>query len=98
MRDMLMTDYLSLPWQYPKYCYAWLVWKLKTFIKILKAKDKIQRKFASWRGRHDDPQPAVCGRCMWMGMRKWLVHGYQDDGSGEDVVAVDECPRCGYEM
>jgi len=46
-------------------------------------------------GRHDDPTPVKCNRCGWHGQIKDMIHDYRDDGSGEDVEAVDECPECG---
>ncbi len=48
-------------------------------------------------GRHESPEPLFCG-CGWAGPRRWATHGYQDDGSGEDVEPCDECPRCGAEI
>jgi len=45
-------------------------------------------------GRRESSEPIKC-ECGWAGMVKWLVHTYQDDGSGEEVEPVDECPRCG---
>ena len=101
MREMYFPDYLSLAYQCLKYCYAWLGWKIKRiFTKpIVTGVDFVtgKIKLKMW-GRCEDPTPVVCNRCMWMGMRKWVIHGYQDDGSGEDVVGVDACPRCGYEV
>ncbi len=38
-----------------------------------------------------------CATCGWTGMLKDAVHTYHDDGSGEDVEPVDECPSCGME-
>lgn len=46
-------------------------------------------------GRRTSLEPYCCERCLWSGPVRWLVHSYQDDGSGEDVEPVDECPRCG---
>jgi hypothetical protein len=46
-------------------------------------------------GRHVDWTPAECLACGWRGSVRWLWHGYQDDGTGEDVEPVDECPKCG---
>ena len=45
--------------------------------------------------RNDDTTPVICNRCGWKGQIKDMVHTYQDDGTGEDVEAVDECPTCG---
>jgi len=45
--------------------------------------------------RRDDPTPVKCNRCGWTGMIKDMAHTYRDDGSGEDVEPVDECPECG---
>ena len=49
-------------------------------------------------GRRVDWLPVVCDECDWGGPLRWAVHGYEDDGSGEDVVARDECPLCGNEV
>lgn len=49
-------------------------------------------------GRRGDMTIVACERCGWSGMVKETVHGYGDDGTGEDVVPVDECPECGYEV
>lgn len=48
-------------------------------------------------GRRDSPEPVRC-ECGWAGMTRWLVHDYQDDGSGQDVEPVDYCPRCGGDV
>jgi hypothetical protein len=48
-------------------------------------------------GRHVDWTPAECLECGWRGPVRWLRHDYQDDGTGEDVEPVDECPKCGNE-
>ncbi len=54
-----------------------------------------QQKHRAGGGRHIDWAPARCSECGWAGPTRWLVHDYQDDGSGEDVEPVDRCPRCG---
>lgn len=46
-------------------------------------------------GRHTDVEPVRCEECGWIGRIKDCVHGYCDDGSGEDVCPEDECPFCG---
>ncbi len=48
--------------------------------------------------RRDSPEPVRCDDCGWAGMRRWAIHGYTDDGSGQDVEPTDECPRCGNEV
>jgi hypothetical protein len=59
--------------------------------------------WVAWRnafawGRRECPEPVVCEECGWAGPRRWVFHAYQDDGSGEDVEPVDECPNCGREI
>jgi len=49
-------------------------------------------------GRHDSPEPVLCEECGWGGPRRWAVHTYQDDGTGEDVEPVDQCRRCQREV
>ena len=44
-------------------------------------------------GRHTDLDPLAC-TCGWVGSIKSLCHGYEDDGTGEDVTPVDNCPQC----
>lgn len=46
-------------------------------------------------GRHIDWAPCRCEECGWRGPVRWTCHTYEDDGSGEDVCPVDECPKCG---
>lgn len=58
----------------------------------------IMRWLPSHGGRHVDSNPVICERCLWAGMVRWTYHTYQDDGTGEDVEPVDECPRCGKEI
>ena len=55
-------------------------------------------RFRIWQGRHEDWSPVLCDECGWRGPRRWAVHTYGDDGSGEDVEPVDECPGCGMEI
>ena len=55
-----------------------------------------QRPAFMW-GRGESPKPVICA-CGWAGPRRWAVHGYVDDGSGEEVEPADECPRCGAEV
>lgn len=59
------------------------------FLKDYKAKMK------DMSSRYDDPTPVQCSKCGWKGKIKDMFHTYRDDGSGEDVEAVDECPVCG---
>jgi hypothetical protein len=48
-------------------------------------------------GRWVDWEPMACECCGWKGPCRWLIHDYVDDGTGEDVVPEDRCPRCGSE-
>jgi len=57
---------------------------------------KLRGQIPIW-GRRESPEPVRC-ECGWAGMRRWAIHGYQDDGSGQDVEGRDECPRCGGEV
>ena len=52
------------------------------------------RKFKITGGRHYDFTPVICDECGWIGPVRWCFHTYEDDGSGEDVDPVDECPEC----
>ncbi len=45
-------------------------------------------------GRRISPEPIKCSNCGWAGMIRQLKHEYEPDGF-EDIVPVDECPRCG---
>lgn len=45
-----------------------------------------------------DLYPVECGECLAVMRRKNCVRTYVDDGTGEDVFPVDECPRCGAQM
>lgn len=49
-------------------------------------------------GRRECPEPVVCSRCGWAGPRRWAIHAYRDDGTGEDVDPVDQCPRCAEDV
>ena len=74
-------------WYNVPFAYAWI----ETFF----AKQFFR--YPVW-GRRESPEPVRCEMCGWAGMRRWAIHGYQDDGSGQDVEPVDECPRCGDEV
>lgn len=71
---------------------ASLMWRLQCC-------DFVRRHVFRWGnlggGRHVDWQPLRCLECGWIGPTRWAFHTYEDDGSGEDVCAVDECPKCG---
>lgn len=94
--ELSLTDYLFLPWQLLKYAYAWVVWRITIVIRRIRLKWKIRLPIIG--GRHVDPDPVRCEECNWMGMRRWTVHTYGDDGTSMDVEPVDECPRCGAEI
>lgn len=74
---------LNNAWHAVRYVYAWMITHIHTGFMQCPA----------W-GRRDSPEPVRC-ECGWAGMRRWTIHTYQDDGSGEDVEPSDECPRCG---
>lgn len=46
-------------------------------------------------GRHTSIRIIRCMDCYHEFLERDAVHGYADDGTGEDVVAEDECPNCG---
>jgi predicted Zn-ribbon and HTH transcriptional regulator len=54
-----------------------------------------QLRLGGGHGRHVDWMPVECLECGWRGPERWLRHGYENDGTGEDVEPVDYCPRCG---
>ncbi len=62
-----------------------------------KPEKNLRKKFCFMWGRHESPEPIKC-ECGWAGPVRWLNHAYGNDGSGEDVEPVDECPRCGEEL
>jgi len=47
--------------------------------------------------RHHCRLVIKCEDCGWQGETREAVHTYHDDGTGEDVEPVDECPVCGSE-
>lgn len=51
---------------------------------------------AAWDSRYTLPTAVQCSRCLWAGRSRQCVHTYEDDGNG-DVVAIEECPRCGWQ-
>jgi hypothetical protein len=85
------TDYARLPWALLRFGLAYAAWRALAW-----NGRRNNRWFAGW-GRHDDPTPVLCPRCLWSGRIKNLEHGYRSDGAG-DVEASDECPRCGLEI
>lgn len=72
--------------------FFWGLWRFLFWIKSV----RFPFFWHSW-GRHESPEPIKC-ECGWAGPVRWLVHTYGDDGSGEEVELVDECPRCGSEI
>lgn len=99
-----VCDWLLIPWWLARYAFAWcwsIPWYGALRFNIWLSRDKPSR---GWRhfpgptGRHNQPDPVICPRCLWAGPVRWLVHTYGDDGSGMDVEPVDECPRCGKEL
>jgi hypothetical protein len=82
-----ITEPSTRLWYHVPFAYAW-VW---TFFA-----SKLT-KYPVW-GRRESPEAIRCEMCGWAGMRRWAIHGYQDDGSGQDVEPADECPRCGDEV
>jgi len=54
-----------------------------------------ERRYSS---RWDTWAPAMCRACGWAGPGRWATHGYEDDGTGEDVEPMDYCPNCGTEL
>jgi len=87
-------DVLLIPWHGFCFLFAHLAWRFQCAWRRQCRRLRIQ----TVGGRHVDWQPAICPRCLWAGPTCWSVHTYGDDGSGEDVVPVDECPRCGLEI
>jgi hypothetical protein len=51
------------------------------------------RKYSA--GRHSNPFPVQCNDCGLVARQMDCVHAYEDDGSGHDVVGVEECRHCG---
>lgn len=93
---LYQEDYRSLTARKRIYwLYLWWTWRL-----VLWLGSKFGRPFWWCGGRHTDGDPTVCQNeeCRWVGRVRDCVHGYQDDGSGEDVEGVDSCPKCGEEI
>lgn len=85
-------EWLLLPWWLLRYGTAWVKFK------VLVQWDKVRKRpFPGLRGRHDDPSPVMCPRCLWAGAYSQLLHTYSAV-LGYDVEPVDECPRCGEEL
>jgi hypothetical protein len=96
-------DVALIPWWLLRYVFAWCwkqvwypAWRLHIWVS-----ERWGMRLA-WLpdggGRWVDPDPVMCRYCLWAGPRRWTFHTYGDDGSGEDVEPVDECPRCGMEI
>lgn len=79
------------------YRIPWIVARIWTSAWIRWQKFQGNPYYGMW-GRHDSPEPTRCEECVWKGPRRWALHGYGDDGSGEDVEPRDGCPRCGAEI
>lgn len=90
-------DYFIIPLSFLKFIYSYLFFRIVQWWDIHIKKHHINGIHFGW-GRREDPTPIWCPRCCWAGMRKWLVHSYQDDGTGLDIISYDECPRCGIEL
>ncbi|MCL5999216.1 MAG: hypothetical protein M1546_24600 [Chloroflexi bacterium] len=89
-----MGDWLLIPWWLLRYGLAWLVWQAMTLWRLAHGEP---RAWAWMWGRHDDPEPVLCERCLWAGPRAWTIHAYHACGD-DDVEPVDECPRCGADI
>ena len=96
-------DYALIPWWLLRYAFAWL-WSTLVWHPALDFQIWLWPWRLSWlpwlpsfQGRHTDPDPVMCRRCLWAGMRRWCVHGYAAVGE-DDVEPCDYCPRCGGEM
>lgn len=48
-------------------------------------------------GRWVAPDPVICRRCFWAGMRRRCIHGYAPCGE-DDIEPEDYCRRCGSEI
>lgn len=89
--DYLLVPYYLLRWLFAYVCtILWGYWRIVR----RRPKDGLDLAFCMMWGRHDSPEPTICPRCLWAGMRRWCWHGYESDGVG-DVEPVDDCPRCG---
>lgn len=91
-----VIDYLLIPYYLIRWLLAYAVTVVWAYWRIIRRrpKDRMELVFCTMWGRSDSPEPAICPRCLWAGMQRWLYHGYCSDGAG-DVEACDECPRCG---
>lgn len=59
----------------------------------------VYRILGDGQGRHTSWRPMRCeDEDCWRGPLRRATHTYQDDGTGADVEAHDECPRCGGEL
>jgi hypothetical protein len=97
------ADWALIPWWIARYFFAWCwtqawypAWRLNNYTIHGRLGRRLSR-LPSMGGRHSDPDPVMCPRCLWAGPARWLVHGYASYGY-EDVEPQDECPRCGYWM
>lgn len=89
--EAFVTEPAARGFFFLRYGLAWCVWR--TWSKFI-----VLRGFLPVWGRDDSPEPLLCA-CGWGGMRRQVIHTYQDDGTGQDEVEpVDECPRCGQEI
>lgn len=77
----------------PNYAIAWVWTKCWGYWNVARG---IPGAFC-W-GRRESPEPIHCSTCHWSGPRRWAHHSYQDDGSGQDVEPLDECPCCYAEI
>jgi hypothetical protein len=92
--ELYQEDYASLGYAAKlKWLWFWWTWRLLVWLG-----HKINRPWWGGNGRHSDMDPDVCPDCGRVWRVRDLVHTYADDGTGEDVVGVDECPDCGCEM
>jgi hypothetical protein len=100
-------DYALVPWWLLRWflAYCWSpLWVCSLNLNCwLKQNCWTIFKFTRWilptgGGRHVDPFPVICERCLWAGARRWTVHTYTGGGEEGDVEACDECPRCGNEL
>ena len=93
-------DYALVPWWMLRYAFAWLwatlVWYPALDLQIYLWPRRLPL-LPNFQGRHVDPDPVMCRRCLWAGMRRWCVHGYEAVGD-DDVEPCDYCPRCGDEI
>lgn len=75
-----------------RYWFARFMWRLQCRKLHLCRKLGINLGYCG--GRRVDWIPMICEECGWRGPLRWCYHTYGDDGSGEDVEPVDECPHC----